>query len=86
MTQTSGLSLIQLKNGQTITLQPGWSIIIYASGPVEGPFQASNTSANAYLQYIDPLLINEFLERYNDRTFLLNALNNKFDGSQFRND
>lgn len=67
--------ILILATNQTVTLNPGWTIIIYSNGHFE-IFQSGQTMQTA-VQYIDPILINEFQELLNRLTFL-NALGNKF--------
>lgn len=64
-----------LATGQNITLNPGWTIIIYSNGKFE-IFQSADTIQTA-VQYIDPVLINEFQELIQRLTFL-NTLGNQF--------
>jgi len=67
--------ILILATGQTVTLNPGWTILIYSNGQFE-VFQSGQTMQTG-IQYIDPTLINEFQELLNRLTFL-NALGNKF--------
>jgi ferric-dicitrate binding protein FerR (iron transport regulator) len=62
--------------GQTVGVQPGWTIVVYTNGQYE-LFQSVDTM-QAWLQYIDPVLINEFQELFTRLTFL-NALGNAFE-------
>jgi hypothetical protein len=74
--QIQGVTVIFiLATGQTVTLNPGWTILIYSNGHFE-IFQSGQTMQTA-VQYIDPILINEFQELLNRLTFL-NALGNRF--------
>jgi hypothetical protein len=74
--QIQGVTVIFiLATRQTVTLTPGSTILIYSNGRFE-IFQSGQTMQTA-VQYIDPILINEFQELLNRLTFL-NALGNRF--------
>jgi ferric-dicitrate binding protein FerR (iron transport regulator) len=64
-----------LATGQDVVVQPGWTLLIYPNGKYE-LFQSVDTM-QAWLQYIDPVLINEFQQLFTGMT-LLNALGNTF--------
>jgi len=75
--QVEGNTIIKiLATGQTVVLNPGWTILIYSNGKFE-QFQSGGTLQTTSVQYIDPILINEFQELLTRLTFL-NALGNKF--------
>ncbi len=74
--QVEGNTIISiLATGQNIVLNPGWTILIYSNGQFE-QFQSGDTMQTS-VQYIDPVLINEFQQLLNNLTFL-NAVGNKF--------
>jgi ferric-dicitrate binding protein FerR (iron transport regulator) len=74
--QVEGNTIITvLATGQNVVLNPGWTILIYNNGRFE-QFQSGDTIQTS-VQYIDPVLINEFQELLTRLTFL-NALGNKF--------
>jgi ferric-dicitrate binding protein FerR (iron transport regulator) len=74
--QVEGNTIIKiLATGQNIVLNPGWTILIYSNGKFE-QFQSGVTMQTS-VQYIDPVLINEFQELLTRLTFL-NAGGNKF--------
>lgn len=64
-----------LATGQDVVVQAGWTLLIYPNGQYE-LFQSVDT-LQAWLQYIDPVLINEFQQLFTSLT-LLNALGNPF--------
>jgi hypothetical protein len=64
-----------LATGQDVVVQAGWTLLIYPNGKYE-LFQSVDT-LQAWLQYIDPVLINEFQQLFTSLT-LLNALGNPF--------
>jgi ferric-dicitrate binding protein FerR (iron transport regulator) len=75
--QVEGNTIINiLATGQSIVLNPGWTILIYTSGKFE-QFQSGGTLQTTSVQYIDPILINEFQELITRLTFL-NGAGNKF--------
>ena len=75
--QVEGNTIISiLATGQTIVLNPGWTILIYTNGKFE-QFQSGGTLQTTSVQYIDPILINEFQELITRLTFL-NARGNAF--------
>ena len=65
---TGQLSITILATGQTILLNPGWTILIYSNGRFD-LFQSGDTMQTA-VQQIDPILINEFQELLTSLTFL----------------
>lgn len=67
--QTSGQTIARVNvTGQIILTNPGWTTLIYNNGQFE-QFQSGDTIQTA-LQYIDPILINEFQELLTSQTFL----------------
>jgi ferric-dicitrate binding protein FerR (iron transport regulator) len=64
-----------LATGQDVVVNAGWTLLIYPNGQYE-LFQSVDTM-QAWLQYIDPVLINEFQQLFTGLT-LLNALGNTF--------
>jgi ferric-dicitrate binding protein FerR (iron transport regulator) len=64
-----------LATGQDVVVNAGWTLLIYPNGQYE-LFQSVDTM-QAWLQYIDPVLINEFQQLFTSLT-LLNALGNSF--------
>ncbi|HLL26241.1 MAG TPA: FecR domain-containing protein [Xanthobacteraceae bacterium] len=69
------LQITNLVTGQTFTLNPGWTVVIYTNGQMQ-QFQSSDTMQTA-VQQIDPILTNEFQELLTSLTFL-NTLGNSF--------
>ena len=75
--QVEGNTIIRiLATGQNVVLNPGWTILIYTNGRFE-QFQSGGTLQTTSVQYIDPVLINEFQELLTRLSFL-NALGNQF--------
>jgi ferric-dicitrate binding protein FerR (iron transport regulator) len=69
------LQITNRVTGQTIILNPGWTLVIYSNGQMD-QFQSTDTM-QAALQQIDPILTNEFQELLTSLTFL-NTLGNEF--------
>jgi len=69
------LQITNLVTGQVITLNPGWTLVIYKDGHMD-QFQSTDTM-QAMVQQIDPILTNEFQELLLSLTFL-NTLGNAF--------
>jgi FecR protein len=68
--------------GVNIVINPGWTLIIYPNGQTE-MFQSVDT-LQTWLQHIDPVLVNEFQQLFQNLTFL-NALGNTFTPAPPRN-
>jgi FecR protein len=73
---TSGILFVHINStGVNIVINPGWTLIIYPNGQTE-MFQSVDT-LQTWLQHIDPALVNEFQQLFQNLTFL-NALGNTF--------
>ena len=73
---TSGILFVHINaTGVNIVVNPGWTLIIYPNGQTE-MFQSVDT-LQTWLQHIDPVLVNEFQQLFQNLTFL-NALGNTF--------
>ena len=73
---TSGILFVHINStGVNIVINPGWTLIIYPNGQTE-MFQSVDT-LQTWLQHIDPVLVNEFQQLFQNLTFL-NALGNTF--------
>jgi hypothetical protein len=75
--QVEGNTIVKiLLTGENITVQPGWTILIYNSGKFDH-FHSGDVLPNTVVQHIDPVLINEFQQLILQLS-LLNAAGDPF--------
>ena len=75
--QVEGNTILHiLATGQNLTVQPGWTVLIFNNGQFQ-QFQSGDTLQTTTVNYINPVLINEFQELI-QRLSILNAAGNPF--------